>query len=86
MDTIAAAFESAQIGQPVRFENLAMVPLLREQQGDRAYITLDEALEAGTDRVSDKQVHACRQSHGTGYSRPPARRRPLATRGSPGPR
>ena len=53
MDTIADAFESAHIGQPVRFSNLTMVPLLREQQGDRAYITLDEALEAGTARVTE---------------------------------
>lgn len=41
------------LGTPVQFENLTMHPLLAEDGGDPDYLTLDEALDSGTARVTE---------------------------------
>lgn len=50
---LASPLEGIEVGQAVRFANLAMFPLLRERQREVHYVTLDEAMEAGTAKVNE---------------------------------
>lgn len=50
---LASPLEGIEVGQAVSFANLAMFPLLRERQREVHYVTLDDAMAAGTARVTE---------------------------------
>ena len=53
MITIHDELRTVEFGRPQTFKNLTMVPLLRKNPGKADYVILDEALAAGTARVTE---------------------------------
>ena len=53
MDCVTAALEHLEIGPPVIAANLAMYPLLLDDEVAPGYLTLDEALAAGVAAVTE---------------------------------
>ncbi len=53
METITKTLGDLRIGEPVRFRNLAMFPLFGPSRPEPGYLTLDEALAAGTAKVTE---------------------------------
>lgn len=53
MKTIGAALERCRVGRSRQAGSLTMIPLLRPQDGEPHYLTLDEALDRGTVVVTE---------------------------------
>lgn len=53
METLREAIRSLILDPPVSYRNLTVFPLVGKTPGGRRYRTLDEALEAGTARVTE---------------------------------
>ena len=54
MELIHETLQRITVGPEISFENLALFPLLDAKRGARDYLTLREALAAGTVRVMEK--------------------------------
>ena len=50
---IFETLEAVKFGEPIRFENMEMFPLIAESDTEFDYDTLDEALKAGTARITE---------------------------------
>jgi hypothetical protein len=53
VQAVVDAIGQVTFGGAVTFENLLMVPLLRDEERDAAYVTLDEALAAGWAQITE---------------------------------
>lgn len=53
MQTIHDSLSNLTVGAPVYFRGLTMFPLIREDDRAPEYLTLDEALESGTVRITE---------------------------------
>jgi hypothetical protein len=53
MSIIHDTIQLAKMGDPIAYKNLAMFPLLSNESVERNYLTLDEALAAGTGKVTE---------------------------------
>ncbi len=53
MKIITTILDELEFGSPASFRNLSVFPLIRRNNADADYLTLDEALAAGTARVTE---------------------------------
>jgi hypothetical protein len=53
MQTITRTLDALELGPSITFRNLTVFPLIRREGAHPSYLTLDEALAAGTARVTE---------------------------------
>jgi hypothetical protein len=53
LSIIQNTIQGARLGEALTFENLTMFPLIVDEETDADYLTLDEALSAGTAKVTE---------------------------------